>query len=117
MGKWGGFFDRDKWNPAGYEAQTKNFVRLALDGRIIWGYRGKHDPDIREGIPVDDVRWLLTYLTPVTDEELRAGLRASGATETEIEIYTRSIRERIAQLQRLVGVRTPAMANAKPGRH
>ena len=117
MGKWGGFFERDKWNPEGYRAQTKNFARHAANGGIEWGYRGKHDPDITSGIPVDDVRWLLTYLSPVTDEELRAGLRASGATKAEIESYTLSIRGRIAQLQRLARVTAPTMANAKPGGH
>ncbi len=117
MGKWGGFFGRDKWNPGGYEAQTKNFVRLAADGRIEWGYRGKHDPDVRSGIPVDDVRWLLTYLAPVTEEELRAGLRASGATEAEIGAYSRGIRERIDQLQRLTDSPAPTTVAAKQGRN
>ena len=115
MGKWGGFFERDKWNPSGYQQQTKTFARTAPGGRIEWGYRGKHDQDITSGISVDDVRWLLTYLSPVTDEELRAGLRASGATDAEIEIYTRSIRERIAQLQRLAIAAPPATAAAKQG--
>jgi hypothetical protein len=101
MGKWGGFFGRDKWDPAGYREQTKGFARGTPGQTIEWGYRGKHDKDIRSGISADDVRWLLTYLSPVTDEKLRAGLRASGATEAEIDIYTRSMRDRIAQLQRL----------------
>ena len=47
------------------------------------------------GISTEDIRWLLIYLGRVTDEELRAGLRASGAAESIIEIYTRSIRDRI----------------------
>ncbi len=117
MGKWGGFFARDKWNPEGYQAQTKDFVRLAPDGRLEWGYRGKHDADITSGISVDDVRWLLTYLRPVSDDELRAGLRASGATNRQIEIYTQSIRARITQLERLAGAAAPATASARQGRH
>jgi len=47
------------------------------------------------------VRWLVTYLSAVTDEDLRAGLQASGATPTQVATYTRSIRERIVQLQHL----------------
>jgi hypothetical protein len=116
MGKWGDFFDRDKWDPAGYQAQTKDFARLAPGGGIEWGYRGKHDPDITSGILVHDVRWLLTYLERITDKQLRAGLRASGATEAEIEIYSRSIRERIEQLQRLAGSAPEATA-MKRGRN
>ena len=110
MGKWGGFFKRDKWNPAGYREQTKDFVRIAPDQRIAWGYRGKHGKDITSGITLEDVRWLLTYLSPVTDEELLAGLRASGAKENEIDIYTRSLRDRIAQLERLSAPAEPATA-------
>src|SRR5215471_3500088 len=41
MGKWGGFFARDKWNPQGYRGQTKNFARSAQGGAIVWGYQGK----------------------------------------------------------------------------
>jgi hypothetical protein len=115
LGRWGGFFERDKWNPEGYRQQTKSFVRAAPGGRIEWGYRGKRGQDITSGISVDDVRWLLTYLSPVTDEELRAGLRASGATEVEIKIYARSMRERIAQLQRLAFVSGLATAAVNQG--
>ena len=100
MGKWGGFFERDKWDPDGYREQTKNFVRGSA-AVIQWGYRGKHGNDITSGVSAEDINWLLTYLAPVTDEEWRAGLRASGATESEIDIYATCIRLRITQLQRL----------------
>ena len=100
LGKWGGFFSRDKWNAEGYSDQTSSFVRIDGDA-IRWGYRGKHNADITSGIRVDDVQWLLTYLSGVTDEELRAGLRASGATPSDTDTYARAIRERISQLQRV----------------
>jgi hypothetical protein len=103
LGNWGGFFSRDKWNADGFSRQTPNFVR-SLDGQTIrWGYRGKHQKDVTSGINIDDVRWLVTYLSQVTDEELRAGLRASGATASQTDIYVRSLRSRIGQLQRLTG--------------
>ena len=101
MGKWGGFFERDKWDPAGFREQTRAFARATPNHTIEWGYRGKHGKDITSGISAEDVGWLLTYLSRVTDEELRAGLRASGASDSAIETYTRSLRERIAQLERL----------------
>jgi hypothetical protein len=101
LGKWGGFFSRDKWNAAGFSRQTPGFAR-SVDGQVIrWGYRGKHGKDITSGIDVADVRWLLTNLSRVTDADLRAGLQASGATSSETDAYARSIRDRIAQLQRL----------------
>jgi hypothetical protein len=114
MGKWGGFFQRDKWNPAGYLQQTKRFARSGPEQMIEWGYRGKHGTDITSGISAEDVRWLLTYLSRVTDEELRAGLRASGASEPVIEVYTQSIRDRIIQLQRLAAVPAAPPADSVP---
>jgi hypothetical protein len=117
MGRWGGFFKRDKWNPAGYQRQTKGFVRATANQRFEWGYRGKHGKDITSGITAGDVRWLLTYLSRITDEELRAGLRASGAQGPEIDVYTRSLRSRIAQLQSIAAPAgsTTASAVADPG--
>jgi hypothetical protein len=101
LGRWGGFFSRNEWNADGFRQQTRDFAR-STDGRTIrWGYRGKHWKDVTSGINIEDVRWLLTYLAGVTDAELRAGLQASGATAPEIDTYSRSIRDRIVQLQRL----------------
>jgi hypothetical protein len=101
LGKWGGFFSRDKWNADGFSRQTRAFASSSDGQTIRWGYRGKHGKDITSGVRIEDVRWLLTYLSGVTDEELRAGLQASGATPPEVDTYVRSIRERISQLQRL----------------
>lgn len=98
LGKWGGFFARDKWNAEGYSDQTRSFVRG--EGETLrWGYHGKHTADLTKGVRIEDVRWLLTYLGNVTDEELRAGLRASGASSSNTDIYTQSIRQRISALQ------------------
>jgi len=101
MGKWGGFFKRDKWDASGFGRQTRNFVRLEPGQKIAWGYRGKHGSDVTSGIRPADVQWLLQYLSRVTDQDLEAGLRASGANEAQIGIYTRSLRDRIRQLQHL----------------
>jgi hypothetical protein len=106
LGKWGGFFSRDKWNADGYRGQTRDFARSGDGETIRWGYRGKHAEDITAGVGIDDVRWLLTYLSAVSDQELRAGSRASGATPAETDAYADAIRSRISQLQHLCdGVR------------
>jgi hypothetical protein len=110
MGKWGGFFGRDKWDPVGYQKQTRTFVQSAAGKAFEWGYRGKHDQDITSGITVRDIKWLLTVLSRVTDEQLKAGLRASGAREPEVGVFAQSIRDRISQLQRVAG----SSATAKP---
>ena len=101
LGSWGGFFRRDKWDASAYQQQTRYFVREVQDGRIVWGYRCKHRRDITSGIMLSDVRWLLPYLSRISDDELRAGFIASGATVAGAERFTRSIRNRIGRMERI----------------
>lgn len=105
MGKWGSVSTRTKWDCINYARDTKDFVKREKDGVIEWGYSGKHKEDITRGIRVEDVRWLLPYLSPITDEELSAGLAASGATAEEAACFTRAIRERIQVLERVAHTR------------
>ncbi|HKP71349.1 MAG TPA: hypothetical protein VJT82_00330 [Pyrinomonadaceae bacterium] len=101
MGKWGSPVFRSKWDSAGYEAQTPEFVAGVDDGVVRWGYVGQRTDEARDGITVEDVRWLCRYVGRVTDAQLRDGLRASGATDAEIESFTRAIRARLDQLKEI----------------
>jgi len=101
FGKSGGFLKRDRWDWNGYRAQTPNFARITSNGVLDWGFKGKHDGDITAGVGVADVRWLMPYLSRITDEHLEAGLTASGASAPVAREFTRLIRERILQLQRI----------------
>ena len=103
MGRWGNIFGREKWDCEGFTEQTQDFVKLAEDGKIKWGYAGKHTSDAKKGITLADVRWLLEYLDRLTDDQIANGLGASGATPGEIQCFTRAIRDRINQMKRLVG--------------
>ena len=96
MGKWGSnIVSRGRWDCAGYYSQTPDFVKDIQDGIIQWGYAGQRTEDAVLGISVDDVRWLYRYIGRITDEQLAAGLRASGATEEDVACFTAAIRERI----------------------
>jgi hypothetical protein len=101
FGKTGGYFSRDRWDWGAYRAQTAHFVRLAPDGTLEWGFKGKHGQDIVAGVGLEDIRWLLRYLARITDEQLHAGLVGSGASEAVAHAFTESIRGRIVQLQRV----------------
>jgi hypothetical protein len=101
LGSWGGFFKRDKWDASAYERQTRDFVKGVRNGTIVWGYDGKHRHDITDGITVSDVRWLIPYLSRINQDDLRSGFIASGATVSDADRFVRSIRNRIAQLERL----------------
>lgn len=101
MGKWGNYFTREKWDCDGFSKQTPDFVKGVENRYVKFGYTGQRTDDVRDGITVDDVRWFNGYLRRITDAQIREGLRASGATPQEVDCFTRAIRDRIAQLQRV----------------
>lgn len=99
MGKWGGVLAREKWDCKGYADQTQKFITKAGGGNVEFGYSGQHTDSIRDNIRVSDVRWLMTYLGRISDSQIRAGLKASGATTDEVECFTRAIRQRLDSLK------------------
>jgi hypothetical protein len=99
MGRWGGtVVTRGRWDPAGFAAQTPQFVTGASDGFVQFGYTGQRTVDARGNIRVADVQWLCRYLGRITDDQLRAALDASGATAEETASFAASLRARIDQL-------------------
>jgi hypothetical protein len=101
MGKWGNYFSREKWDCKGFSHQTPDFVKGVKKGFVEWGFSGQHTKDLTEEISVNDVKWLLRYVGRITDGQLRAGLRASGATPEEVACFTGAIRDRINQMRGL----------------
>jgi hypothetical protein len=99
MGKWGSYLTREKWDCKGYQQQTPNFLRGVTGATLTWGYSGQHTQDFRGDISRDDVRWLLRYLGRITDDQLRLGLEASGATREENDCFTTAIRARIDRMK------------------
>jgi hypothetical protein len=104
MGRWGGtVVTRGRWDPAGFAAQTPQFVTGVANGFVQFGYTGQRTVDARANIRVEDVEWLCRYLGRITGDQLRAALTASGATPEETESFATSLRARITQLS---GVRS-----------
>ena len=103
MGRWAAVGFRAKWDCAAFESQNLEFIKSVEEvGTIKWGYIGQRTEDATEGITVEDVRWLYQYIGRITDEQLRDGLAASGATNDEVECFTKAIRDRINQLKRVI---------------
>ncbi len=99
MGKWGSnLVVRDRWDVAGFEAQTPQFVTGVQDGRVNFGYQGQRTAEIARGISVDDVRWFVQYASRVQAPALEAALRACGATDDEALRFARALVDRIGQL-------------------
>jgi hypothetical protein len=101
MGKWGSYFSREKWDCKGYQKQNSEFITSTKDGRVQFGYSGQRTGDIREGITLGDVKWLIQYIGRISDKQLRDGLGASGATPQETDCFTKAMRERLDQLKRI----------------
>lgn len=99
MGKWGGYIGREKWDCKGYAQQTPEFIKGVKGGFIVWGWSGQHTKEGTEGITQSDVKWLLQYLGRISDEQIRAGLEASGATPEECDCFTKALRSRILQMK------------------
>jgi hypothetical protein len=100
LGRWGlPLCGRSKWNCRDYAKQSASFVRGSDEkGFVEWKYNPNWH-DITDGIRVEDVAWIMEYLGRVKDEQLRAGLMASGATPEETACFTTTIRERIERLR------------------
>lgn len=100
MGKWGtSVVTRDRWDPAGFEAQTPQFVTGTDNGCVRFGYTGQRTADIAGDIPIDHVRWFRRVAGQLTEEQLAEGLRASAATDDEAVRFARALVERIRQLE------------------
>jgi hypothetical protein len=100
MGKWGDFFSRSKWNCKGFESQTPSFIQgVDENGSVGFGFSGKRTGDMVRGIKVDDIRWLMRYLGQISDDQIRSGLEASGATAEELTCFSNALRGRINRLQ------------------
>jgi hypothetical protein len=102
MGQWGPMLIvRKKWNCSDYAAQTPNFIQGQDSEAVHFGFVGKHNDSIVNGVRASDVQWLLKYLGQVTDEQLRQALASSGAAPDELECYFTSLRQRIDRLKRV----------------
>jgi hypothetical protein len=97
MGSWGKYFTRNKWSADHFLKQTPDFVSVK-DGKLQWGYVGQHSGLLKDATR-DDVRWLMQYLGRLTDDQLRTGLTASGATAEQCEKYVSALRRRIDMLK------------------
>ena len=102
LGAWGNnVVRRGRWDPEAYAAQSERLVS-GVEGELVkWGYQGQRTSDLTSGITVEDVRWFCTRAGALSDEQLRAALRASGATAEEVEQFTAALRARLEKLRQV----------------
>lgn len=110
MGKWGAnLVARGRWDAAGFEAQTPQFVTGVRDGGVTFGYQGQRTAEIARPIAVADVAWFYRYARRLTAPALRDALLVCGATEEEAQVFSRALVARIRQLGEASGA-LPAAA-------
>lgn len=112
MGKWGGITRRSKWDCKGYTSDNKLFIKGVHGDKVEFGYEGKLTHDVRNGVTVENVRWLMQRLGRLTDDQLRAAMKASGATEDETSCFVPAVRERLNRLSQIAGTTTASGGGA-----
>ena len=108
MGRWGAnIATRGRWDVAGFEEQTPQFVAGTKDQWVLFGYAGQRTADVARDIPIDHARWFYRYVSRLDERYLTRALSASGATDDEAARFARALLERIRQLGEVVGSTGP----------
>jgi hypothetical protein len=101
MGKWGGVLRRAKWDPEGFLDQSDDFIKGVKNGTVEFGYSGQHTESIKDNIPVEHVRWIASVVGQLTDRQIEAALKASGATSSEAQTFGAAMRIRLNKMKGL----------------
>ena len=108
LGAWGNnILQRGRWDPAAFAAQNELFITGVEGDVVTWGYQGQRTIDIVDHITLEDVRWFDRIAHGVSDDHLRAALRASGATAEEVEQFTAALRGRLERIREVAGATVP----------
>ena len=99
FGKMGGMIsDHSKWNLAHYKAE--GFVEKIAGDEVHLDYDGT-EPGV-DRVPLEHARWFAELLSQLTPEQVRRAFEAAGATREEIDGFSKSVMEKIAQLNAVV---------------
>ena len=99
FGKMGTFpVPHTKWNVEDFKKEE--FIEKVKDGRLDLDYEGY---GAINQVPLEHARWFAGLVSQLTDEQLQAGLGASGADEVEVVGFAARLREKITELQEAVG--------------
>jgi hypothetical protein len=101
LGAWGTHaLKRGRWDPEAFAADNARFVTGAEGEIVQFGYEGQRTADMTAGITRADVAWFVAVADRLTDDHLRAALRASGANREETDLFTAALRARLEQLRK-----------------
>jgi hypothetical protein len=79
-----------------------SFVRGVEDGELTLSYKGKNRK-LFKGFTVSEGRWLANLLRRLSDQQIRDAFRAARYSPTQVDTYTRAVKNKIDELDRAVG--------------
>jgi hypothetical protein len=103
MGRSAELTGRSKWDCKLYSTDTPSLIEGVDNGFVVFNYQGKQGIEIRKAIQVEDVQWLMQRLGKLSDAQIDAALRASGATPDEVACFGKAFRSRLNQLRMVAG--------------
>lgn len=98
FGKTGGFFSRTRNEPEDYV--KAEFVKAVKGNVIDFNYGGKNQK-LFENVTVADAKWLASWLTRLSDEQLKDAFRAANYSAAEVDQLAGAVRARINALANL----------------
>ena len=87
-----------KWNCSAYKRQTSHLFEGIDNGYAVFNYQqyaARHEGALASGIRVEDIKWFTDRMSGLTDDQLKAALQVSGATEEETTCFSGAVRERL----------------------
>jgi len=102
FGKTGGLISRSRNKPSDYvKAEFVNGVK----GNVVdFNYGGKMGKAF-EGITIEDAKWLASWLSRLSDEQLKDAFRSANYTPEEVDQLAAAVRSRINALTNLSSTR------------
>jgi hypothetical protein len=100
FGKTGGIISRSRNKPSDYV--KSDFVKGVKGNVIDFNYGGKNGK-LFDDLTVEHAKWLASWLTRLSDEQIRDAFRAANYTTEEVEMLTGAVRARINSLANLSG--------------
>lgn len=103
FGKMGRFpIPRSKWNLEDFKKEE--FIEKVEGGMIDLDYEGYGGIN---KVPLEHARWFAALASQLTDDQLQAALKSSGANNAEVVGFSARLREKINELQKAVGATPP----------
>ncbi len=90
-----------KTGSAKHYAKTR-FVKEVEHGEVKLAFKGKNR-SLMKGITVAEARWLSNLLNRLSDQQIRDSFRAANYGPSDIELFTRAVKNKIDELDRAVG--------------